>query len=129
MNYSKSKIIISELCCRLCVGVYPIERVRPQVIYFNLELNYFLEKPHYSDDVSDSLDYDKLVTFILESVKKYPHYHLLEKLAYTVSKNLFDEFPSLSDIVISLNKESFESFLATYQGYFSREKGYDSYDA
>ena len=71
---------IKNLRLRAIIGVNEWERIAPQEVVLNIELEYDASKAAASDAIADAVDYHALKQRILEGVEK-SNFLLLEKLA------------------------------------------------
>lgn len=83
-------IFIEGLQAEALVGIYPRERVAPQVV--EIDLSFALPAtPARRDDIADTIDYDAVVKRIRESLCA-EQFNLLETMAEFIANLLLDEF-------------------------------------
>jgi len=83
-------IFIEELRIEAQVGIYPREKVAPQI----LELNMTFGVPDAAaerDDIADTIDYAEVIARIREELASR-HFNLIETLGEFVVNLLFEEF-------------------------------------
>lgn len=85
-------IVIQELEFRGRCGVTPEERVRPQPLAVDLELDCRLETAGLSDNLIHTIDYAKVAQRVVDIGTAHDS-GLLETLAERILAALFDEFP------------------------------------
>jgi dihydroneopterin aldolase len=86
------QIIIEQLEFRGRCGVTADERVRPQPLAVDLELDCHLERAGLSDDLRRTVDYASVAQRMIE-LGTGQDFHLLEAMAERFLAALFDEFP------------------------------------
>ncbi len=85
------------------IGVYAHEKEQKTELKISLEIEFNGEKAAISDDVADTLDYDKVAEF-LEDIGQQKQYDLLEALARDIKQGLFSRFVLISDVTVSIIK-------------------------
>ncbi|WP_230969639.1 dihydroneopterin aldolase [Nitrogeniibacter aestuarii] len=83
-------IFIEELRVKARVGIYPRERVAPQVLELNLTFG-VPDAAAERDDIDDTIDYAEVIKRIREDLAER-HFNLIETLGEHVVAMLFDEF-------------------------------------
>lgn len=83
-------IFIEELCVKARVGIYPRERVAPQMLELNLTFG-VPDAAAERDDIDDTIDYAEVIKRIREDLAER-HFNLIETLGEHVVAMLFDEF-------------------------------------
>ena len=68
----------------------------------DLEVKTDLRKSCLSDDLNDTVDYVLLNQIVVEEMEIRAH--LLEHVAYRITKRIFNEVPSISRILIGVSK-------------------------
>jgi dihydroneopterin aldolase len=71
------KIKIKNLTQKMMIGVYDTEKIKPQSVIVNIEIDFYQGDSASTDDINDTLDYG----LICKSVKKIllsRHYELIE---------------------------------------------------
>jgi 7,8-dihydroneopterin aldolase/epimerase/oxygenase len=101
MNYQDT-IEIKDLSINAFIGVYDFEKGHTQKLLISLTLFLDLSIPATSDMLSDTLDYDNIVTLIKNEAKR-THIELIETLALNLLKKLFQTI-SCNKIKLTVNK-------------------------
>lgn len=83
-------IFIEELRVKAHVGIYPRERVAPQMLELNLTFG-VPDAAALRDDIDDTIDYAEVIKRIREDLQAR-HFNLIETLGEHVVAMLFDEF-------------------------------------
>ena len=99
------KIILRGLPVDCVIGTFPEERLRPQTLYFDLDLYGDFSRAGETDELGDAVDY----TAVERCVKEYAagtSFFLLERLAYASARKLLEEFPLLNRITLTVRKPS-----------------------
>lgn len=97
------KIIVKNLKIFAYHGVNPEEKTDGQNFVFDITAFLDLTEPCKSDNVDDTVSYAKIiktVTRIVTDVKN----DLLERVAQRVSDGLFEDFPKIQRLKITLKK-------------------------
>lgn len=97
------KIIVKNLKIYAYHGVNPEEKEDGQNFIFDITASLDLDTPCKSDDVNDTVSYAKIiksVTRIATSEKN----DLLERVAERVASGLFEDFPKIQKLKITLKK-------------------------
>lgn len=81
------RITISRLKVPTHVGVTDEERSQPQTVVINIELILDLKPAAQSDNLTDTVDYDRLTTEVAELVRS-SETKLLENLAETIASHV-----------------------------------------
>jgi len=84
------RILIDELRFRAIVGVHPWERELPQEIRVRLELELSLAAAASSDDLSQSVDYDRLSKAVIRRAREVKR-QTLEALAEDLAAACLEE--------------------------------------
>lgn len=77
-------ILVSGLCLETRIGVTEKERSRPQDVVIDMEVATDLTAAGASDDLGDTLDYDRLIADVAALVNK-SECNLLERLATKIA--------------------------------------------
>ena len=95
-------VFIKNLALDIIIGIYPHERVATQPITLNLEMQWDNRPSAEKDDISLTLDYEKVSNYIKEFAA-HSAFRLVETFTEILAKKLILEFniPALS---IELNK-------------------------
>ena len=99
-----NKIIINGLKAQCIIGVKPDERLTPQQIIIDLELNLDLSLAGSSDDIKDTVDYDSLAQEITQFVEK-SQFNLIEKLAFETAQ-LAKDISNCDGVTVTIKKPS-----------------------
>ena len=83
-------IRLKNLRLRALIGVNAWERVEPQAVIINVEVEFDATSAILSDNVADTIDYRTLSKNIIDHVEK-SQYQLIEALAGNLLKLIMDE--------------------------------------
>lgn len=83
-------IFIEELRVDAWVGIYPREKVAPQVVELNMTFG-VPDAAAERDDIADTIDYAQVIARIRDELGSR-HFNLIETLGEHVVTLLFDEF-------------------------------------
>lgn len=97
------KILIKGLKLFAYHGVNPEEKENGQDFIFDIELSVDIGKACKSDDVNDTVSYAKVVKTV-RRVFTAEKYNLLEHCAQVISDAVFEEYPAVSEISLTLKK-------------------------
>ncbi len=97
------KILINGLKLFAYHGVNPEEKENGQNFIFDIELSVNMNKVCYSDHVEDTVSYAKVVKTV-RRIFTSQKYDLLEKCAQVVSDAIFEEYPDVLKIELTLKK-------------------------
>ncbi len=97
------KIIIKDLEVYAYHGVAEEEKVMGQLFIVSLELSADLEAAAQSDNLSHTIHYGE-VCIDVEKVVAFQKYNLIEAVAMTVINKIFENYPTVQSIKISLKK-------------------------
>jgi len=84
-------IKIKNLRLKGIIGIYERERLEPQDIIVNVEMDVDVQKAVISDDISDTIDYDSITERITELVAG-SQYNLLETLAQKMLDIVMEDY-------------------------------------
>ena len=73
------------------IGIYEWEKLKPQTLDFNLEIGVDTHQAGSTDNISDTVDYGKVVERIRADLKDQ-HFKLLEALAEHIAKVVLNDF-------------------------------------
>jgi dihydroneopterin aldolase len=96
------KIFLNNLQIETIIGIYDWERVTPQTLTFDLEMDWDIKPSAASDDIEHTLDYGAVAETIVTFVQAN-HFFLIEKLAEEVSALLLEQF-NIPKLKLSLSK-------------------------
>lgn len=97
------KILIRDLKIFAYHGVNPEEKRDGQHFVFDIDLSVNITKACHSDDVNDTVSYAKVIKTVTRVVTEQK-YDLLEKVAQVTSDAIFEEYPEVFSIDITLKK-------------------------
>ncbi|THB71196.1 MAG: dihydroneopterin aldolase [Gammaproteobacteria bacterium] len=83
--YSTDKIFINNLEVETTIGIYDWEREAPRPLFLNLEIGCNISKASISDEINDTIDYDKLSKEITAFATN-ADYQLIESFAEAVTQ-------------------------------------------
>ncbi|MCB1644655.1 MAG: dihydroneopterin aldolase [Pseudomonadales bacterium] len=95
-------VYIQGLKVETVIGVYDWERTIRQTLVFDLEFSTDTRPAAINDDLTSTLDYGAIATFVTEFVGN-SSYQLLETLGNDLSAALFGKFP-IDDVVMKIGK-------------------------
>lgn len=99
------KITISGVKARGFHGVFPGERREGQDFIVDLELFLDLSAAGKSDDLTKTIDYSKVASFIVEEITGAP-LNLIEALGQRIIDRIFKEFPEADKLQVTVHKPS-----------------------
>ncbi len=97
-----NKIIIQDLELNVSIGIYDHEKIAPQPIIIALETNYMDGTAFDSDEISSTLNYEKIIKTIKNCCAE-KHYNLIETLAEDITR-LILAMPEIDFVKIKLSK-------------------------
>lgn len=87
-------ILIEQLEVHSIVGVHAWEQRKPRPILLDLELGADLRQAAASDQLRDAINYRAVADEVIR-LAQAREYHLIETLAETLARRLFERFPIL----------------------------------
>lgn len=84
-------IFLHGVRAKTLIGWYEWERVAPQVVELDLEIGIPSPRACYSDNLTDTIDYDKVVNH-LRAEMAAQHFLLLEALAEHIAQIILRDF-------------------------------------
>jgi dihydroneopterin aldolase len=102
MKLDSSYITINGLRFHAYHGVLPQERLTGNDYLINLRVKYSIEKAMHTDCVEATLNYASVYEVIASEMKTPSN--LLEHVAGRIGAHLFDMFPEIKDIDLSISK-------------------------
>lgn len=84
-------IFLHTVRAKTLIGWYEWERVAPQVMEFDLEIGLPSSKASGSDNLTDTIDYDKVVSDLRADLAEQ-HFQLLEALAEHIAQRIMSNF-------------------------------------
>lgn len=103
------QIIINGIKENITIGCNPNERISPQEIVIDIEIQ--IDRNNELDELKSTIDYDYLITFIKNSIKS-TNYKLLETLTQSIINSLFKEFKIIKNIKLTINKPAINGLCA-----------------
>ena len=94
---------LRDLEVQCVIGVYDHERIGPQPLHNDVELDYDFAAAAASDQLADAVDYDG-VTRTITRLAEQRGYQLLETLAEEAVSRLFHELPTVQTIRMEIRK-------------------------
>ena len=94
---------IKNLRVDCVVGVYDHERVAPQPVLFDIELDYDFAAAADSDAIGAAVDYDRAAAAVTALVQER-QFALLESMAEAVAAHLLDEMPPVQTVRLEIRK-------------------------
>jgi dihydroneopterin aldolase len=104
MQLTDSIIYIDRLRLYAFHGVMPQERRVGGCFVISVRVHYNIARAMTSDDVDDTLNYAQLCQLIETEMAKPSK--LLEHVAGRVAHTIFEQFPSVTELELSLTKEN-----------------------
>ncbi|MBP3194051.1 MAG: dihydroneopterin aldolase [Cardiobacteriaceae bacterium] len=101
---SSDIVFIKELKIESTIGIFPHEKILPQTLIIDLEMECDLSKS-VSDKIEDTLDYAAVCNLIIDEAKNSKA-ELLEKLAFNLIDALFANFSLIDAVRIQIRKPS-----------------------
>ena len=95
-------VFIKNLALEVIIGIYPHERTNVQPITLNLEMEWNNHPAAKSDDITLTLDYEKVSNYIKDFAKNSA-FLLVETFTEKLAKQLIEEF-NIPALTIELNK-------------------------
>lgn len=96
-------ITIRDLRVETHIGVTKEERSRTQTVAINIDIEADLAKAGQSDDLADTIDYDRVATRVADLVRS-TEAHLLESLAEKIADFVFSNDGVLG-VTVEISKE------------------------
>jgi dihydroneopterin aldolase len=106
MNNDAASIFIRDFDVPVVIGISQNERKFPQTVRLDLDVTFRFSQgrhPTHTDRVTDTLDYEAVVSRIL-SLSQSHSPALLERFGELIAAMLFDEFGQIESLRISLQK-------------------------
>ena len=97
------QIIFNNFIVKTIIGVYEHEKLAKQEIPICLKIDFNADKAAISDNLADTIDYDK-IAHILNEIADNNKFNLLEKMARLIKDNLIAAFPIIDKLEIELFK-------------------------
>ena len=97
------KVIVKDLELFCYHGVNPEEKIDGQIFVFDIEAGVDLSKPCMTDNVDDTVSYAKIIKLV-RRVAQSEKNDLIERVAQRVADELFNEFPKIETLKITLKK-------------------------
>jgi FolB domain-containing protein len=97
------QIIFNNFIVKTIIGVYAHEKLAKQDIPICLKIDFNADKAANSDNLEDTIDYDKIAN-ILNDIADQNKFNLLEKMARLIRDNLVAAFPIIDKLEIELFK-------------------------
>lgn len=88
---------------RCWVGMEPHEKVHPQELLFDIDVQYEMGEAVASDDIARGVNYVDLAHLVSE-VAHAGHVHLIERLASLIVDTVFDRFPKVTWVRTRIEK-------------------------
>lgn len=98
------RLIINELVATCRIGVLEEEQAKPQTVWIDLELAIDAAKAAAHDDVTDAVDYARVVASVKRLVEE-KSYRLLETMAEEVAALILKEF-SIPHVMVRVKKRA-----------------------
>ncbi len=95
-------IFIESLRVDCCIGIYDFEKIKPQPLFFDLEIFYSNNGAGLDDDYNKVIDYAKVCSDI-ETWCKESSWELIETAAEEICSRIFKKYPA-EKIALKINK-------------------------
>lgn len=95
-------IFIESLRVDCCIGIYDYEKVKPQPLFFDVEIFYDNHGAGISDDYSKVIDYARVCEDI-ETWCRGSRWELIETAAEEICRGIFARYPA-EKIALRINK-------------------------
>lgn len=102
MRITKSSIFLRGLRFHAYHGVGEQEQIVGNDYTVDLRMALAVDKAAVSDDVADTVNYAEVYAVVAQEMRR-PH-RLLESLAYRIGQSLFERFPEISSLCLSVAK-------------------------
>lgn len=86
-------------------GVFPEEAKLGQIFCLDLELQVDLQAASLTDNLHETVHYGHVFDLVRHQVEQQ-RYALIERLAGAICQDIFDHFPTVKTIKISISKEN-----------------------
>ncbi|CAB3804487.1 dihydroneopterin aldolase [Paraburkholderia caffeinilytica] len=96
------RVFIDEMTVQTFVGIHAHEHLEPQPVAVSLELLYGCSPAEDGD--RPFVDYERLCECLSQFLADKAHTRLLETLAIQIADIVFEEFPAIEELVVSLHK-------------------------
>lgn len=103
MTTQMGTILIADLEVRCIVGILPRERVEPQPLFLDLEMDHDFGPAAATEDVTTTVDYAEVSRVLAEQIKAR-QYWLIETLAVEGCATLLARYPGLQRVKITVKK-------------------------
>lgn len=103
MTAKMGTILIADLEVRCIVGILDRERVEPQPLYLDLEMDHDFGPAAETEDVSTTVNYAEVSQVLAELIQRRK-YWLIETLAVEGCAMLLDKYPGLHRVKITVKK-------------------------
>lgn len=101
----QNRILLKELEFLASVGVYDFEKRQKQPIICDCALYFDFKNACVNDDILQTINYEEVLS-CLQNTLQSQHFLLIEALAYTLLKQLFERFPQLRAVHLLVKKPS-----------------------
>ena len=96
-------IAVADLEIRCIVGIHPHERVEPQTLFLDVEIDHDFARAADSGDTSHTVDYSEMSEALTLMVQE-GRFHLMEALAERGCRLIFERWPSVTRCRITVKK-------------------------
>ena len=96
-------IKINKLQLPCSVGVYDFEKTKPRTLAFNVIISANIENSAITDNVEDTIDYDKIVDVIENTLSK-KHYDLIETISKICGDDILNYNKKINSVEIEVTK-------------------------
>jgi hypothetical protein len=99
----KTKLFINNLEIFANHGLFEEENKLGQKFIFDIECELNYKKALFSDEMTDSISYADIADVVVKTAT-INTFNLLERLVGEILKNIFNEFPQIEKIKLTVNK-------------------------
>lgn len=99
-----SRLLVNKLRVRARVGCKESERAHPQMLRFDLRLDYDMTEAIASDDVAKAIDYKDVAARVRELLAGQ-QWHLIETLAHDIALNLRTLNDKIRRVEVTVTKD------------------------
>ncbi|MEE3003033.1 MAG: dihydroneopterin aldolase [Pseudomonadota bacterium] len=99
-----SKVFIDKLELETFIGLHDWEKSARQNVIADIEIGVLMLEAAEKDDISKSVDYEKLATHLYTWAKQH-RCELLEKFAYAIVTEIKSKFNNITNIKLKLTKK------------------------
>jgi dihydroneopterin aldolase len=103
-----ARIHVKNLTCYTTIGIHPWEKGRKQKVILNIEIEFDASKSAKSDNIKDTIDYEKISNSAIASVTN-SKYELIEGLVQSIVNDILADKRVISAKVTLDKPEALET--------------------